>query len=171
MSKQSLIVDEETGEVLDQVGLVSIGDGSSFRELVPYNRMTNIAKSSLSRLTWDKKKGIWSCSLGEFDALTVVPMGATELYAVWSEQVGKPLYYGVDKSEAEEVGEPEKGYRIAFVEATIGPAYADLFGLTMDFGEAFCKMGTQDRDKPIVIKGANSISTSFGVFYTPKIVR
>jgi hypothetical protein len=171
MSNKSLIIDEDTGEVLDQTGLVPMSDGSSLRELIPYNRMTNIAKSSLTRLVWDKKKGLWQSSLGEFTDLELIPMAASEIYAVWSDVVGKPLYYGVSKEEAAPFGEVEEGYRIAFIEKTVGPAYADLFGMATDFAEAICKMGTNDKGKPIQVKGNESRSTSFGVLYVPRIVR
>lgn len=171
MTNKSLIIDEETGEVLDQTGLVPVGDGSSLRELIPYNRLTNIAKSSLTRLVWDKKKGSWQSSLGEFTDLELLPLAASEIYAVWSDVVGKPLYYGVSKEEAAPFGDVEKGYRIAFVEKTIGPAYADLFGMAIDFAEAFCKMAVNDKEKPIRIKGNDTRQTSFGVLYVPRIVR
>ena len=58
MTKNDSIIITEDGEVLDQSSLVPMGDGSSLKELVPYNRLTNIAKSSLTRLTWDKKRGL-----------------------------------------------------------------------------------------------------------------
>lgn len=171
MTKHSEVIDNETGEVLDQSALVPMGDGSSLRELVPYNRMTNIAKQTLTRLNWDKKKGVWKCSLGEFTELSLTPKAATELYAVWTEQVGKPSYYGVDKEDASVYGQPEMGYRVAFMEATLGPCYTDLFGLSRDFGEAVCKIASYGKDEVIKVKGGDAISTSNGVFYAPKIVR
>jgi len=171
MTKQDSLIITEDGEVLDQSSLVPMEDGSSLKELVPYNRLTNIAKSTLTRLTWDKKRGLWTCSLGEFDALNLIPTAATEIYAVWSEQVGKPMYYGVDEEEATGFGLPEKGYRVAFMEETIGPAYGDFFGLARDFAEAVCKFGATNRGNPIKVKGNTAINTQNGTFYVPKIVR
>ena len=171
MTKQDSIIITEDGEVLDQSSLVPMGDGSSLKELVPYNRLTNIAKSTLTRLTWDKKRGLWTCSLGEFDALNLIPKAATELYAVWSEQVGKPAYYGTSEEDAAQYGEAEKGYRVAFAEETIGPAYGDFFGLSRDFAEAVCKFGATNPGNPIKVKGNTAINTQNGTFYVPKIVR
>lgn len=171
MTKNDSIIITDDGEVIDQSSLIPASDGASLKELIPYNRMGNIAKSTLTRLIWDKKNGIWTCSMGEFSELLIIPMAASELYAVWSEQVGKPLYYGVSKEEAQLAGNPEKGYRLAFVEKVIGPAYTDLFGLCLDFGEAVCKIGNLDKNATILVKGSNIVTTSFGPFYVPKIAR
>lgn len=170
MAKNDSIIITEDGEVLDQVSLIPMGDGSSLRELIPYNQLSNIAKSTLTRLTWDKKNGEWSCSLGTFTELTLEPKAATKLYAVWTEQIGRPVYYGVSEEEALAHGEAEMGYRVAFSEAKIGPCYADFFGLTRDFAEGICKIAYGTEDAKIKVKGSTAISTSNGTFYVPKIV-
>jgi len=170
MTSKSLVVDQETGEVLDQSSLVPMGDGSSLKELIPYNRMTNIAKSTLTRLNWDKKTGEWRCALGAFTELVIIPKAATELYAVWTEQVGRPAYYGVSEEEAGEYGEVEMGYRVAFLEAKIGPCYSDFFGLTRDFAEGICKIAHSSDNAPIKVKGSVAVSTGNGTFYVPKVV-
>jgi hypothetical protein len=171
MTKQSLVIDEETGEVLDQSALVPMGDSSSLKELVPYNRMSNIAKSTLTRLNWDKKTGEWKCSLGSFTELTIIPKAATEIFAVWTEQVGRPAYYGVSQEDALGYGEPELGYRIAFLEAKLGPCYSDFFGLSRDFAEGICKIAHATENAPISIKGSEARSTGNGTFFVPKVVR
>lgn len=171
MTKNDSIIITEDGEVIDQVSLVPMGDGSSLKEVIPYNRMSNIAKQSLTRLTWDKRIGVWKCSLGEFTELDLVPVAASELYAIWTEQVGRPAYYNVKEPESYEEGEVEQGYRVAFTEKIIGPCYADFFGMARDFAEAICKMGHANKDAPIKVKGSIAVTTGNGTFYSPKIVR
>jgi hypothetical protein len=169
-TKDSIIVDED-GEVIEENSLVPVGDGSSLKELIPYNRMSNIAKSTLTRLNWNKKTGVWSSSLGEFSSLEIVPVAASELYAVRSEQGGKFIYYGVDENEAEQLGIPTKGRRVAFMEKENGASYSDFFGMTVPFADALCKIGTTYKGEPILIKGSDPVPTSNGVIHIPKIVR
>lgn len=167
---KSLIITKD-GEVLDNSSLVVMGDASTLKEVIPYNRITNIAKSTLTRLNWDKKAGVWRCSLGEFSELELLPVAASELYAVWTDTVGRPAYYDVKEPEGYEPEEWEIGYRVAFTEKVIGPCYSDFFGISRDFAEAVCKFHIQDREAVIKVKGATPVNTSNGVFYSPKIVR
>lgn len=171
MTKDRSIIVDEDGLVIDQVALVPLGDASTLKEVIPYNRMTNIAKSTLTRLTWDKRVGVWKCSLGEFTELKLTPIAATELYAVWTSEVGRPQYYDVKEPEGYEEDEVEMGYRVAFTEEIIGPCYGDFFGLSRDFAEAVCKMAHHDKGKVITVKGSTTISTGNGPFHAPKIVR
>lgn len=169
MSKNDSIVITEDGEVLDQSALVPMGDIATLKEAIPYNRMNSIARTTLTRLVWDKKGGTWSCSLGEFSELKIKPVAASELYAVWTETVGRPAYYGTEKPEDFAAEEVELGYRVAFMEENLGPCYSDFFGLTRDFAEGICKRAVNNKDVVIHIKGSSVRNTSNGVFYVPKV--
>lgn len=170
MSKNQSLIITEDGEVLDQSALVPVGDAGSLKEIIGYNRMKIIARTTYTRLTWDKRAGVWQCSLGEFTDLELKPVAASELYAVWTEQVGKPAYYGTDKPDTYDDDEIEMGYRVAFIEKSIGPCYGDFFGLSRDFAEGCCKQAANNDEAIVKVKGSRPVNTSNGTFYVPKIV-
>ena len=171
MSDKEIVIDNETGEVMggDYTNISGV-TGETLAALVPYNRMTHIAKTALLRAEWDKKKGVWITDMGESSTLTGEMVKATEIYACWSSQVGKPDCMGFGPICPQHPDKSEMGYRLAIDSEEFGNVYVDLFGLAQRVGAAACKYAVANNDK-IAFDGSKAINTQNGTFYIPKIVR
>src|ERR1044071_6918495 len=137
MTDKSQVIDNETGEVIDSF-LVPVDGPETLDNLIPYNKMTNIARQTLSRVKWDARGGKWTSDMGDSNTLTGTLVKATYLYAIWGEKLGEPKYIGFEPP-ANSSEKPEIGYRLAIDSEEFGPCYTDLFGIASRKGSAACK--------------------------------
>lgn len=171
MSNKDQVIDNETGEVFG--GDEFQGEaktGETLAALIPYNRMLNIARATLTRMDWDKKEGLWVTDIGETDEITGEIIKATEVYSCWSEQVGKPTCQGFGPACPNHPETSQMGYRLAIASDEFGNVWVDLYGLAQSVGSAACKFAAASGGK-IHFKGSKAISTQNGTFYIPKLVR
>lgn len=171
MSEKTTIIDGETGEVTGEV-LYPEGNasGETLNALVPYNRSKIIARTTLTRMDWDKKAGTWVTDMGETDELTAVLVKATEVYSCWSDQIGKPTCQGFGVSCRLHPETSEMGYRLALDTEEFGNVWVDLYGLAQRIGSAACKHA-EAHNGQVNFKGSKVINTQNGPFHIPRIVK
>lgn len=166
------VIDNETGEVFGSEALPddSAQSGETIQALIPYNRMLNIARNTLTRMDWNKDSGMWVTDLGETDELIGEIIKATEVYSCWSHQIGKPTCQGFGPACPEHPDTSQMGYRLAIDTEEFGNVWVDLYGLAQRAGSSACKVAASN-DGKISFKGSKAINTKNGTFYIPKIVK
>jgi len=169
MSDKLQTIDGDTGEVYDTF-LVPVEGPETLDNLIPYNKMTNIARQTLVRIKWNSRTGKWESDMGDSNTLSGVLVKAAPLYAVWTDQLGKPSYLGFSPPE-NPTGEVSTGYRLAINSEEFGPCYCDMFGIVARKGSAACKVADKNPENRIKFNGSEALSTEYGTFYSPMLVK
>lgn len=169
MANELRTIDGDTGEVYDTF-LVPIEGPETLDNLIPYNKMTNIARQTLMRIKWNSRTGKWESDMGDSNTLSGILVKAAPLFAVWTDQLGKPSYMGfTPPPETDE--DVSTGYRLAINSEEFGPCYCDLFGMVARKGSAACKAADKNPENRIKFNGSEAINTEYGVFYSPMLVK
>lgn len=169
MASENVTIDGETGEVFDTF-LVPVDGPETLERLIPYNQLTNIARQTLVRIKFNTRTGKWESDMGDSNTLSGTLVKAARLYAVWTDQLGKPDYLGFELPQ-DPSGDVSLGYRLAMDSQEFGPCYCDMFGIIARKGSAACKVADKHPDKFIKFNGSEALNTEHGVFYSPLLVK
>lgn len=149
----------------DDTTLAVIGLTASLAPLEGIDETVAIAETAPLKIEWDKKAGVWSTDLGQSTALYVSQFAARRIWAKWSSIVGQPEAIGWGEA-------PEgcdAGYAVVMDTEQFGVVTGQFFGITSRVISAAAKTFTQTGE--VSFLGNVAISTKFGTFYNPRIVR